>query len=199
MPDSLLQMDFHTLVSAIKQVDVSLATHASRAVNMSLTLRNWSIGAYIAEYELSGLDRATYGESLLTELSNELRSHMVSNTGRRQLYTYVDFYRIYPQFGQTIPAQLCQLLPNTPDRQIVRTVSALFVNAPEKLLNNLSYSHFELLVNLGDVLKRAFYEAECISGNWSVRELNVRSEAFTTNVLAYPQTKRNLPVLPILV
>ncbi|MHB1461262.1 MAG: PDDEXK nuclease domain-containing protein [Armatimonadota bacterium] len=171
MPDSLLQMDFHSLVSAIKQVDVSLAEHAYRAINVSLTLRNWSIGAYIAEYELSGLDRAIYGESLLTELSNELRSHMVSNTGRRQLYNYVAFYRIYPQLGQPMSAQLHQVLPNTPNNKIVRTASALFVIAPEKLLNNLSYSHFELLVNLSDDLQRAFYEAECISGNWSVREL----------------------------
>ena len=36
----------------------------SRAVNISLTLRNWLIGCYIAEYELNGEDRAAYGEKV---------------------------------------------------------------------------------------------------------------------------------------
>jgi predicted nuclease of restriction endonuclease-like (RecB) superfamily len=43
--------------------------------------------------------------------------------------------------------------------------------APEKLLESLSYSHFELIVALEDGIKRAFYEIECMRGNWSVREL----------------------------
>jgi len=41
----------------------------------------------------------------------------------------------------------------------------------EHLINHLSYSHLELIVDLEDPLKRAFYEIECIRGNWSVREL----------------------------
>jgi hypothetical protein len=42
---------------------------------------------------------------------------------------------------------------------------------PAKLVSSLSYSHFELLVEIEDPLKRAFYEVECIRANWSVREL----------------------------
>jgi len=42
---------------------------------------------------------------------------------------------------------------------------------PEKILNTLSYSHLDLLVEIDDPLKRAFYEIECIRGNWSVRAL----------------------------
>ncbi|HDL86719.1 MAG TPA: cytoplasmic protein, partial [Candidatus Acetothermia bacterium] len=45
-----------------------MAAQAGRAVNISLTMRNWLIGAYIAEYELRGLDRASYGDGLLAEL-----------------------------------------------------------------------------------------------------------------------------------
>jgi predicted nuclease of restriction endonuclease-like (RecB) superfamily len=57
----------------------------------------------------------------------------------------------------------------------VRTLSALSVAAPvtpaEPLLTRLSYSHFELLVEQDDALKRCFYEVESLRGNWSVREL----------------------------
>jgi len=53
----------------------------------------------------------------------------------------------------------------------VPTVSAQLTAPPEKLLSNLSYSHFALLLALDDNLKRTFYEIECVQGNWSVREL----------------------------
>jgi len=163
--------DFGHLVSAIKEVHESLAAQAGRAVNISLTLRNWLIGAYIAEYELRGSDRANYGDRLLSELSQELRRHKVSNTGRRQLYNYLAFYRTYPQIVRTMPTQSRHLLPDIVVPQKLRTTSAQFAIPPEKLLNRLSYSHFELLVAIDNDLKRAFYEIECIRGNWSVREL----------------------------
>jgi uncharacterized protein DUF1016 len=53
----------------------------------------------------------------------------------------------------------------------VRTPSAQLKILPEKLLNSLSYSHFEQLIPFDVEIKRSFYEIECIRGNWSVREL----------------------------
>lgn len=47
-------LSFDRLVAAIQQVHVEMAARASRAVNRSLTLRNWLIGLYIAEYEQRG-------------------------------------------------------------------------------------------------------------------------------------------------
>ena len=41
----------------------------------------------------------------------------------------------------------------------------------EKILNCLSYTHIEQLLQVKDLLKRTFYEIECIKGTWSVREL----------------------------
>ena len=57
-------MSFDELVAAIGQAHATLAAQATKAVNISLTLRNWFIGLYIAEYELRGADRAAYGERL---------------------------------------------------------------------------------------------------------------------------------------
>jgi predicted nuclease of restriction endonuclease-like (RecB) superfamily len=165
------EWNFEKLVEVIRQVHEELAAQAGRAVNLSLTMRNWLIGAYIAEYELSGADRASYGENLLSELSQELRKHEISNSGRRQLYNYLGFYRSYPQIVRTVPAQSRHLLPATIVREKVRTASAQLAIDPEKLLSSLSYSHFEQLIALDDDLKRIFYEIECIRGNWSVREL----------------------------
>ena len=106
-------------------------------------------------------------------LSEELRKHHINSTGRRQLYNYLSFYRVFPEIVRTVPAQSKYLLPTAivSDKEKVRSVSAQLQLPPEKLINTLSYSHLELLVVLDDPLKRAFYEIECIRGNWSVREL----------------------------
>lgn len=51
------KLSFEKLVDAIRQVHDELAAQAGRAVNISLTLRNWLIGLYIREYEQNGADR----------------------------------------------------------------------------------------------------------------------------------------------
>ena len=169
--------DFNHLVSAIKTVDDALAVQASRAVNISLTLRNWLIGAYIAEYELHGADRASYGDKLFAELAERLGRLEVSNCNRRQLYRYLRFYRLYPEIVGTLSPQLRDKLPYAlPSQSLskngkVGTPSPQLGVQPERLIQSLSYSHIELLVDLEDDFKRAFYEIECIRGNWSVREL----------------------------
>ncbi|HFB84029.1 MAG TPA: DUF1016 family protein [Thermodesulfatator sp.] len=164
--------NFGQLVSAIREVHESLAAQAGKAVNISLTLRNWLIGAYIAEYELHGADRADYGEKLFTELARRLTEIGVSNCNRRQLYRYLRFYRLYPEIVGTVYPQLKNLLPSqTKAIEKVGTASPRLGVPPEKLVQSLSYSHIELLVDMDDNLKRAFYEIECIRGNWSVREL----------------------------
>lgn len=168
-------LNFDGLVAAIRQADAALAEQASRAVNVSLTLRNWFIGYHIAEFELQGADRASYGDKLLAELSRALREQSVSNTGRRQLYGYLAFYRAYPQIVQTASALSAQVVSRPLLEEKVRTLSAQFPDAPaldaEKLIGRLSYSHLEQLVELENPLQRRFYEAEALRGNWSVREL----------------------------
>ncbi len=164
-------LDLSKLVSLIKEIDHRLAVHVGKAINLSLTLRNWLIGLYIDEYELRGSDRAQYGENLFSELAQRLTQQRVSNCNRRQLYRYLRFYRLYPQIVGTLPPQFKSFLPQTVRTQKVGTPSPRFNVPPKDLIIRLSYSHIDLLVDIDDPLKRAFYEIECIRGNWSVREL----------------------------
>src|SRR5271166_6132210 len=130
-------LTFENLVLSIRGVDQELAAQASRAVNVSLTLRNWLIGCYIAEYELRGKDRATYGEKLLDSLAAELSGLNVSNTSRRQLYRYLRFYRTYPGIVGALSPQFRSLLPKgvSPDVPKVGAASPQSSLAAETLLN----------------------------------------------------------------
>lgn len=103
---------FEHLVEAIHAVHAEAATQASRAVNLSLTVRNWLIGCYIAEYELRSNDRASYGEGLLDSLAAELTRRKVSNANRRQLYRYLRFYRTYPGIVGALSPQFRSFLPD---------------------------------------------------------------------------------------
>ena len=167
------KMTFDRLVSSIQQVHGYLSAQASKAVNISLTTRNWMIGLYIAEFEMQGADRAGYGDKLLASLSAELEKLNVSSCGKRQLYQYLRFYQTYPQIVRSLTAQLHGLIPEViPDiKGKMRSATALSSIDPQMLLQKLSYTHIENLVAIDDDTKRTFYEIECIRGNWSVREL----------------------------
>jgi len=162
-------LTFNTLISSIQQVHGEMTAQASKAVNISLTLRNWIIGCYIAEYELRGADRAEYGEHLFSTLAKTLKTEGVKNIGKRQLHNFTLFYRIYPQIVQSLTAQSQHLLPQGIEK--VRSVTAQLEIPAKKLLNRLSFTHLAELITIDDNLKRTFYEIECIKGCWSVREL----------------------------
>ena len=72
MNTNIQEWNFEKLVGSIQQVHEDIAAQAGRAVNISLTMRNWLIGCYIAEYEQNGADRAEYGTRLLESLSARL-------------------------------------------------------------------------------------------------------------------------------
>ena len=162
--------DFKTLLNSIRNVNKELSAQASKAVNISLTVRNWLIGMYIAEYQLKGKDRAEYGDKLLYKLADKLKD--ISNCNRRQLYRYLRLYRYYPQIAGTVSPQFQYFIPeDVKQKEIVGTSSPLSKFSGEKIIRTLSYSHLDLLVDIDGEVKRSFYELECIRGNWSVREL----------------------------
>jgi hypothetical protein len=167
-------LTFANLVVCIRGVDKDLAAQAGRAVNISLTLRNWLIGCYIAEYELRGADRAQYGKKLLPKLSTRLMGHGISRAEERELRRYRQFYQTYPQIRESLTPELTKHLvspairPPGPIRESATPESGI---SGKKLVTKLSFTHIAELLAMTDTLKRSFYENECIRGNWGVREL----------------------------
>jgi len=174
--NSLSLHSFAELTGAIQRVHDELAAQASRAVNVSLTLRNWLIGCHIVEYEQEGTDRAQYGEALLDKLADELGKLAIPRTQTRELRRYRIFYTTYPQIRETLTPEFSTRLHlpakmGAGDSQIKPTAASQLTSPPTVLIEKLSFSHLAELIAIDDNTKRAFYEIECIRGNWSVREL----------------------------
>lgn len=171
------QASFEQLIDSIYQTHCALQENAQRIINQNLTFRNWFIGCYIVEYEQNGKDRAIYGERLLIEMANRLKSKGVKGLRERELHTCRRFYMIYPQILRTVSAKFedINIEEGKPPFEILRTASAESQEeldiAPEVLLSRLSYSHFIELIKIEEPLERLFYEVEAIKNNWSVREL----------------------------
>jgi len=167
------QMTFKRLVNSICTVNARLSVQAAKAVNMGLTMRNWLIGCYIEEYERKGKDRARYGDQLMDTLADTLTRSGLPRCDRRELYRYRRLYLVYPQIVETVTPQLLtggkKAFQNVCKR--VETLSPQFILSGIDLIERFSFSHLAELIELDDSLKRAFYEQECIRGNWSVREL----------------------------
>lgn len=201
-------MKFKQLIEIINETHSTLLQKAASAINQSLTIRNWLIGFYIVEFELHGEDRAKYGDRLLEKIAENTIN--IRGLSFRNLKLCRQFYSTYPQIGQTVSAQLKMsdfeklravfAQSSFSASQIGQTLSAqlqttakkesIGVN-PRELVSRMSFSQFTELIRLDDPLKRAFYEIECIKGNWSVRELKrqIRSLYFERSGLSRDKAK----------
>ena len=72
-----MPMNYAQLVRAIDSASQQLLGRVAAAVNQSLLIRNWIIGAYIVEFEQNGEDRAKYGARLLPRLAVDLKNREV--------------------------------------------------------------------------------------------------------------------------
>ncbi len=168
--------NFNSLVTTIQETNFTLQETASKAINRYLTIRNWLIGFHIVEFEQNGEDRARYGQRLVDDLANALN---IAGLSGRNLKLFRQFYLTYPQIVQTLSAQLgsigmaqLNILPSRVNavNSGIKSSDSNFVSA-EMLLSRLSFSHLTLLLPLREPEKRAFYERQCITCNWSVAEL----------------------------
>lgn len=199
------KLEFSSLVSRIEELHRSLQDAASKSVNMMLTLRNWLIGYYIAEYELQGSDRADYGDKIIECLANELKKLEVSRTDKRELYRYLKFYNTYPQIVETVSPQLQLLagksiitsirLPVTDhvlqDTEKVEPVSPQSQPDVVQMLRSLSFSHIAELLEIDTPEQRDFYCLQCITANWSVRQLRrqIKSLYYERSQLSWDKDK----------
>ncbi len=165
--------DFQHLLVAIRDTHQEAVRFGLQAVNVALTLRNWTIGHHILNYEQQGADRAQYGARLLENLATRLRDELDRAYTSRYLGLCRQFSSAYPEIQKSVISEFAGL-------QIGKSLISLFQpNQPasaaespvDLLLRRLSFTHFIELMKCEDPQQRRFYEVETLRGGWSVREL----------------------------
>lgn len=126
---------------------------AYQAVNTLLVQRNWLLGQRIAQEEFSNAERADYGAAIIKSLSKELTKKYGKGFDRTNLYSYLRFYKAYPQIVDAVRLQ-------------------------SKI--RLSWTHYRILLQVLDEKARKWYENEAVSQVWSARMLqrNVSSQYY---------------------
>lgn len=117
---------------------------ARQAVNVALVRRNWLLGRRIAEEELKCEDRAAYGKQVIKNLAKNLTEIYGKGFSKRELYWYVQFYKLFPEI----------------------------VNSPRTQSGLLSWTHYRAMLRVTDPEARAWYEKEAKEQGWSARTLD---------------------------
>lgn len=122
----------------------SARDYAYKSVNIALVERNWLIGYRIAEEELKGNDRADYGLEIIKKLSKELTKQYGEGYDSRNLYYFLNFYKLFPN--------------------ILNALSS-------KSNTMLSWTHYRILLQVFDKKARDWYAKEALEQTWSTRTL----------------------------
>ncbi len=149
-------IEYHRTGDVLKDTEQIVDAARSRAyqsVNVLLVQRNWLIGRRIAEEELTQNGRAEYGLEVIKSLSKSLTKKYGRGFTKSNLYSFYSFYRKFPEIFQT---------------------------ASGKSNTLLSWSHYNVLLQVKDHQARDWYENEAFQEGWSVRTLqrNVSSQYY---------------------
>ena len=133
-------------IADVQRIIETSRTRAYAAVNVSMLERNWQLGKRIAEEEIKGKTRAEYGVKIIAELSKRLTDIYGKGYTKTNLYSFLQFYKIFPKIFHTPCGKSAQPL--------------------------LTWSHYRCLLRVFDADAREWYMQEAINETWSARTLD---------------------------
>ncbi|RJP59600.1 MAG: DUF1016 domain-containing protein [Deltaproteobacteria bacterium] len=141
-----------------------------RTVNQTMVYTYYEIGRMIVEDEQQGKERAEYGKQVLEDLSQKLTQNFGKGFSVVNLRQMRAFYLTY-SIQQTVSAEL---------------------QAPRF---QLSWSHYLKLMRIENHDERSFYEIECVTNNWSLKELQRQFDTALYERLALSRDKKGIKQL----
>jgi len=155
---NIKQVQGNDLYGRIKTLLNEARKSVVKTVNTTMVLTYFEIGRIIVEDEQQGKVRAGYAEETLKNLSRQLTAEFGKGFSERNIRAFRQFYLTYQ------------------DRKIWQSVIAKsqvdnMTGNPSEPPFRLSWTHYLLLMRVGNDDERRFYEIETASQNWSVREL----------------------------
>lgn len=91
-----MEIEHNSIYQSIKEIIVLSRQRVYRMANSALLETYWQIGKIIVEGEQQGKDKATYGESTLKNLANQLTLEFGKGFDERNLNNMRAFYKAFP-------------------------------------------------------------------------------------------------------
>ena len=147
-----ISKNYNSLYSDVCTIIEEAREGAYRAVNVAMIQRNWQLGKRITEEILQGDERAEYGTEVISTLSKELTKAYGKGFTKSYLYTFVKFYKVFPEIFQS-PIGKSELL---------------------------TWTHYYILLDVINDDARRWYAHEAYTEGWSVRTLrrNIGSQYY---------------------
>lgn len=153
---------------------------AYRTINETLVKRNWLLGLRI-QHEILKEQRAEYGKQVIQGLSIQLEEKYGDSFSKRNLYHFIDFYKLYPdifqaEIGKSVETQIVNSLRSQSTGNQLNILNSLRSKSPIRL----SWTHYRIILQEPTAEGRAWYENEAASEMWSTRTLqrNVSSQYY---------------------
>ena len=169
----------------IKLILEQARTTAVRAVNFSMVVAYWKIGERIVEEELKGKKRAQYGERLIEELSIKL----TTDFGKGFTSTNIKYMRLfYIAFPIRHSLRDKLLISHSLRDQSFSKKQQMW----GALRQELSWTHYRLLLGVENTEARKYYMNEAADNNWSTRLLERQITSFYFERLLSSKKKKEL-------
>lgn len=206
---------FDRVVTILEQARANVV----RTVNSQMVVAYWLTGREIVEEEQQGKERAEYGTHLIETLSRQLTERYGKGFSISNLESFRKFYMTYPdRHPRILPTMWTKLEADhaggatdavfsedgrTPRSEMKRegdeipyTVCTKSLTDSEStrkpLSSQLSWSHYRLLMRVGNKQARAFYEIEAERNRWSVRQLERQVNSLLFDRLARSRDKQGV-------
>lgn len=169
MPNDRRVVRINSLYREVRSVLEQARASAYRTVNTAMVHAYWNIGRLIVEHEQGGKRRAAYGEAVLEDLSSRLTAEFGRGFDIRNLRYMRQFYLAFP-----IRNALRSESTSRPNRNAMRGDSAIRHAARDEspgLRADISWTHYRLLLGVGNPAARAWYMNEAADQHWSTRQL----------------------------
>jgi predicted nuclease of restriction endonuclease-like (RecB) superfamily len=165
--------EIDSLYREIREVLESARLSAYRAVNLTMIHSYYRVGFLIVEHEQEGRERAEYGTALLQALSERLTGEFGKGFDVTNLRKMRQFYLVFSKrdaarlkFGEI---KRDAMRPESTDTEKHPFLHGQLMNG--SLRQELSWTHYRLLLRVENDQAREWYMNEAADQNWSTRQL----------------------------
>jgi len=157
-----------------------------QSVNFIMVKAYWNIGRIIIEEEQKGKRRAEFGQRLIIELSKRLTNEYGRGFDQSNLWYMRKFYLSFPILD-AVRRELAGKFNKTDDGKVVRL--------GQSIRQELSWTHYRLLLRIENPEARSFYMNEAANNRWSTRELDRQVNSLLFERLALSKDKDGVMAL----